>query len=500
MALRTHRKLSLLSVLKVATLTVFISFQVQAEEFCSKYLPLAKDVEAKQQSLSIFGRLIAFPGLKKPMIDIGAKTILTIEDGTLVPFDDPPLDLWNRLLPVLVRWPDGEIWAYSRVRPGLYRFDVAAGAFIPLLIETTFSLRAFAASGTLRRHEDRRQVRSNDGNPPLYAFTGLSRDRLVELTREGVSPVSLPETPGAAGWTPITSKDIGTFLPVKNEIWFRHMDGAKWHRIAQVREVRSLYKQSPFSMFQVHVSETGALWVMLEDRVLVGRLDDPSGWPKLNYQLAGDIFIHEPTGQVLVFANDPLSLDGREKPPLAKTEDALYEARPVSPMIVPGFRTTQQNAGSVPLKSALYHEPSGLTLIAHAKGIAGFNGKMLQNLPGLASDSGETRVLRKVGDRYLIDVMGGGIAEIRENLSLRPINLPEEETGLMNINFSPLLSRFIRQSSSWKRLYTSSDLVDFAPVSGEYEPIRALVGDLPEQSAFLANSAESGYLIQRCSD
>ena len=239
---------------------------------------------------------------------------------------------------------------------------------------------------------------------------------------------------------------------------------------------------------------------MLEDRVLVGRMDDEEGKPVFGYQLAGDIVIHEPTGQVLVFANEPLAQNGREEPPLMSTEDALYEAHPTGPRVVPGYRAAQQrSSGSLPFNSWVFHPPSGLTLIAHANGIAGFDGQMLRDLPALAPQPGTQRVLRRIGGRHVIELMGGGLAEITDDLQLRPISLPEEG-GSIHLDYSALLDHFILRSRTWERVYTSPDLVQFSAVAGAYEPIVGLAGDLPAQKAVFVSSAGSGYLIQACAE
>lgn len=468
----------------------------QADGFCSESLPLAAGVEPALDQLSASAELLVIPGFDRPLIDVGATSILTIEDGRLVPFDDPPLDLWNRLLPVLVRWPDGEVWAYSRVRPQLYRLSPETGAFVPLTLDGLSTLSGFSASGMMRRHADRRQDRYGEGVPPLY---GYADDGLVEITQDGVRPLSLPEAWPAMGWVPIVVPELGTFLPAGSGLWFRRDEGTDWQEVARLEDAQSLYSQSPFEMFEVHRSEEGDLWVMLEDRVLVGRMDDEESAPVFGYQLAGDIVVHEPTGQVLVFANEPLAQNGREEPPLVLTEDALYEARPAGPRIMPGYRAAQQLAGSVPFNSWIFHPPSGLTLIAHANGIAGFDGRTLRDLPALAPEPGMQRILRRIGDRHVIDLMGGGLAAITDELRLRPIPLPEEDE-LVDLDHSALLDRFILRSHEWNRMYTSPDLIRFSAVAGAYEPIVGLAGDLPAQEAVFVNSANSGYLIQACAE
>ncbi|WP_167624002.1 hypothetical protein [Paracoccus sp. AK26] len=492
-----NRASTLVSVAGSLTFMICGAISAEADEFCSKPLPLAEGVQPALGQLAITSELITFPGLDTPMINLGAKTILTVEDGQLVPFNDPPLDLWNRLMPVLVRWTDGEIWAYSRVKAALYRFAPDTGGFVRLPLDQVEGLRGFSASGTKRRHEDRRRDHSNDGVPPLYALAGTG---LLEITQDGVVPLMMPRDWKPGSWTPVTIENIGMFLPAGGEIWFRRDTGTKWRRIARLADVQSLYIQSPFEMFQVHQSASGDLWVMLEDRVLVGRIENDQDATVLDYQLSGEIIIHEPSGQVLVFPNEPLASNGREQPPLVSAEDALYEAHPGNPKIVPGVQIAQQRSGSVPLNSAIFHAPSGLTLIAHEHGVAGYDGKSLRDLPMLAPDDGIKRVLRSIGGRYVVDELGGGLAEISADLQLRPIQMPEDRNSLIDLDYSALLGHFILRSSSWQRMYTSPDLVEFSAVTGNYEAIVGLAGDLPEQGAVLVNSANSAYLIRGCDD
>ena len=470
-----------------------------AKDFCSEPLTIADGVESPKVGFSTFGELITVPGLEKPMIDIGARQILTIEDGVLTPFQGPPLDQWNRLMPVVVRWPDGEVWAYTRVHPALYRLDRDGGAFKQVDLDALDDITGFSASEGLRQHEDRRRDRSHDRRPPLFAFVGSRKERLAEVTRDAVRTLPLPRDWGPGGRSPIVSDELGMFLPAGGAIWFQSITGGDWRKIANLAEVRSLYSQSPFSMFQVQRSDIGDFWILLEDRVLAGRMEDPSEAPVLAYQIAGKIIIHEPDEQVLIFPDEPLRRNGRERPRLISKDDALYELDPTGPKGVPGDRIVLQRSGKIPFHSFVFHEPSGATLIAHSNGVAAYDGTSVRDLPAMATEGDHLQILRKIGDRYLLDIIGSGFSEIANDFSLRPIQLPETGRSV-TVDHSPKIGRFLVHSRNWKRIYTSEDLIDFTPVAGEYDAIIDVVGDLPGSDGVMTIGVDSAYTIRPCTD
>jgi hypothetical protein len=73
---------------------------------------------------------------------------------------------------------------------------------------------------------------------------------------------------------PIDFDGLGEFANVRGRIWFRTGSNAPWEQVARIKDLLSLYIQSPFEIFDILFDEdSGRLLLLLEDRVLVGSFD-----------------------------------------------------------------------------------------------------------------------------------------------------------------------------------------------------------------------------------
>ncbi|MBA4490312.1 hypothetical protein [Paracoccus sp. S1E-3] len=465
-------------------------------------MPVSGDyIRGSSGLASGFEPSVIIPGFAWPLIDLNGNSILTLKDGMLVPMMDPPLDQRNKLQPQVVTWPDGEIWAYDRITPRMSRLVPEAGIFEGLGIEVPNDLTGYSASEPVSPFDDRAVSHRNVLTPPVYAYVGKLKDKLVEITQQGaLRPVVLPpDWSAGTGWPPVVAEGIGTFLRGQDEIWFRRDTDAPWMQIARIQNPRGLMTQKPFERLQVIGNHAGDLWLLLADRVLVGHMgaDDPA--PVFDYQLPGDVMFHRPTRQVLVFPDQPLSQGWLDRPRRQRVTATHHEARRGAPVPLRGDQIAPRRVGGVQLSYSLAHAPSGQTLITHEDGLAAYDGQMLRDLPQFAV-SGDTAVyISQVGNKYLASFVPGDAYEIMPDLQLRPIDLPQD-VPMEDIFYSQALQRYVLYAYGWDRIYTSTDLVTFQPVSGDYDPIRGISGDLPAQQGVLTHSDARAYLVTACSD
>ncbi len=402
---------------------------------------------------------------------------------------------WNRRFPTIISQNDDTIWAYTNVRPALFQLDAETGAFVRHLISDTPGLRGFSHPDWRREHEDRTINRRNRGDGPIYAYVG---DKLFKIVAGELEEATVPPTWSAGDSVPIDFPGVGVFAHVKGQIWFRRNDAQEWHMIASIKDLLSLYSQSPFSIFQVrYEEETDNIWIMLEDRVMVGRLDQDSVAPVLDYQFAGDVVLHPPSGKVLAWAGEALTDQRNASPRQISGSAGLWEMSAGAPTRVPGFQAQPRLVNTVPLLSTLFHDPTQTTIVSHAGGFAAFDGETLRDIAELTPEGDRKPFLRKVAGRYFMRSWDS-LAEITDDLDLRSISLPQSVEQRVELSFSPKLETFFLQSAGWETVYTSTDLVSFHEVQGDGTTIIGVIGEMPGEAAMLANSKHQVLLIQYC--
>ncbi len=468
-----------------------------AQQLCLKPLPVDRSVEVSEFGLPSMSKLLNAPGFDQPFLDfgMGSDTILTVADGKLRDFTEAPMSSWNRLFPTIISQNGDTTWAYTNVRPALFLLDPETRTFVRHPISDTPGLRGFSHPDWRREHEDRTIDRRNQGDGPIYAYVG---DKLFKIVAGELEEATVPPTWTASDSVPIDFPGVGVFAHVKGQIWFRRSDAREWDKIASIRDLRSLYAQSPFSIFQAHYDEkTGEIWVMLEDRVMVGRFDQDDTAPVLDYQFAGDVVLHPPSGKILVWSGEPLTSKWFEQPKPYQGGPGLWEMSPGAPKRVPGFQAQPRLSGTVPLPSTSFHAPSQTTIVSHADGFAAFDGEVLRDLVELAPEGDRKLFLRKVAGRNFMSSWDW-LAEITDDLDLRPIPLPQPVEQRVELLFSPKLKTFILHSAGWETVFTSTDLVTFHEVQGDAAMIIGVIGEMPGEAAVLAKSKHQVFLIQYC--
>ncbi len=464
-----------------------------ANEACISPVAMSPDITLPNTGIDRTSEVQVIEGYERPFIETFGAPILTIANRKLLVFDEPPLDQWSRLPPKVVTSSDGVTFAYSMVKPALYRLDKGAGQFIREPASDTPGLVRFAHSGWRRQHGDRTSTTGRDG--PIFAEI---EDGLAMFNDGKLERFSLPRDWRRSGSVPVHVPDVGWFLSVDGKIYFRRFDQTEWHNVSKIRDLRSVYGESPFDIFQVsYQDDTGIIRLMLFDRVMVGRFRPEDAFPKFDYQFSGQVVVHQPTGQVLVWSGEPRTQDNFDRPKKHPGEPGLWEMTPGSPTPVGGFAAKPRMAGRANVSPSTFHRGSGFTIIGHEDGFASFDGSRLHNLPQLGFKAARKAFLFQVGERTILKAYGW-LAEIMDNLDMRSISLPVRQPGSFGLTYSPGLGRYFLTCDACSSVYVSDDLATFQPVRGKSEPIVALPGDMPNGKAMIALSKRHAYLIERC--
>lgn len=464
-----------------------------ASEFCISPVATSLTLLLPDTGIARTSKVQVIEGYERPFIETFGAPILTIANRKLLVFDEPPLDRWNRLPPQVVTSSDGVTFAYSMVKPALYRLDKGAGQFIREPVSDTPGLVRFAHSGWRRQHGDRTSTTGRDG--PIFAET---EDGLAMFNDDMLEKFSLPSDWRRSGSVPVHVPNVGWFLPVNGTVHFRRFDQTEWHVVSKIRDLRSLYGESPFDIFQVrYQADTSMIWLMLFDRVMVGSFRPEDAFPKFEYQFSGKVVIHQPTGQILVWSGEPRTRDNFERPKKYPGEPGLWEMTPGSPTPVRGFAVKPRMAGRATISPSTFHRGSGFTIIGHEYGFASFDGSHLRDLPHLGSKAAHKAFLFRVGDRTIVKAYGW-LAEVMDNLEVRSISLPIDQPGSFRLAYSPGLGRYFLTCDNCESVYVSDDLITFQPVKGTSDRIVALPGDMPNGKAMIALSKKQAYLIERC--
>ncbi len=465
-----------------------------ANEACISPVAMSPDITLPNAGIARTSEVQVIEGYDSPFIKTGGAPILTIANRKLLVFDEPPLDQWNRLPPQVVRSSDGVTFAYSMVKPALYRLDKGARQFIREPVSDTPGLVRFAHSGWRRQHGDRTSITGRNG--PIFAET---EDGLAMFNDGILEKFSLPSDWRRSGAVPVHVPNVGWFLPVNGTVYFRRFDQAEWQIVSKIRDLRSVYGESPFDILQVrYQADTGIIWLMLFDRVMVGSFRPEDAFPKFDYQFSGNVVVHQPTGQVLVWSGEPRTQDNFDQPKKYPGAPGLWEMTPGSPTTVGGFAAKPRMAGRANVSPSTFHRGSGFTIIGHEDGFASFDGSRLHNLPQLGSKAARKAFLYQVNDRTIVKAYGW-LAEVMDNLDVRPISLPVEQPGSIGLTYSPGLGRYFLRCDNCSSVYVSDDLITFQPVKGTSDPIVALPGDMPNGKAMIALSKRHAYLIEHCS-
>ncbi|SDG50763.1 hypothetical protein SAMN04488117_1263 [Celeribacter baekdonensis] len=473
--------------------------ELHAEEFCA--VPLAVGGGVSTEHWGSQTEVLTVPGFANSFIKLGRNDILTIKDGALTVFDGPPLSNWNRLMPKIIIDRQGETWAYTTIRnPALFRLT-ASGEFERHGFSNLSDLDALTDPDWRRTHSDRTDRRRLARDGPLFAVKSGDLYRIV-----GTLPTKVKMPPG---WDPRMSAPIdfdglGEFANVGGRIWFRTGSNPSWEQVARIKDLQSLYSQSPFAMFDVSFDDdSGRLLLLLEDRALVGRFDADLKKPVFDYQFSGDIVLHPASGRVLVWAREPLTQGWRDAPTRFTEEEGLWEMSPEVPTKVSGFQAKARRvSGGIPFMSFVFHEPSGLTLTSHSHGFAAYDGINLFDLPELQTRQrgvDDTRRLRKIGNSYFAK-SHETLVKIQPDLSVLEIVLPEPVERLWDIVFSDALGSYFLFSSGWENTYSTKDFVTFSAVRNAPLGIRSLSGDVASANGLLGNSDSDTFLIQFCGE
>ena len=482
------------SIAFLSAVALLVSIQgTVANEVCISPVAMSPDFTLPNTGIARTSEIQVIEGYDRPFIEIFGAPILTIANRKLLVFDEPPIDRWNRLPPQVVTSSDGVTFAYSMVKPALYRLDTGAGQFIRESVSDTPGLVRFAHSGWRRQHGDRTSTKGRDG--PIFAET----DDSLAMFNDGIlEKFSLPSDWRRSGSVPVHVPDVGWFLPVDGTVHFRRFDQTEWHIVSKIRDLRSVYGESPFDIFQVrYQADTSMIWLMLFDRVMVGRFRPEDAFPKFDYQFSGKVVVHQPTGQVLVWSGKPRTKDNFDRPKKYPGAPGLWEMTPGSPTPVRGFAAKPRMAGRVHVSTSTFHRGSGFTIIGHEDGFASFDGSRLRDLPQLGFKAAHKAFLYQVNDRTIVEAYGW-LAEVMDNLDVRSISLPVDQPGSIGLTYSPGLGRYFLKCDNCSSVYVSDDLATFQPVRGTSEPIIALPGDMPNGKAMIALSKRHAYLIERC--
>lgn len=478
---------------------------VIADELCALPVKLFEDIKLPKNGLSAQAEIKTVNGFDRPFIKNAGSglPILTISNNKLQTFNDPPLDQWNRLMPTFVYGSDKKVWDFNSVKSDLYFLDRSKRQFIRSPLSDLNDNIQFMRTDKSIRHEDRSL--HHDSKEPFIALTKKG----LTIIKNG-KPIELPPPPN---WkqndgAPFYISDVGWFMPVKEQswsrtfktIWFRNFQSEKWHAIAEFRILKGVMAQSPFQFFQVrHSKETGAIWILLEDRVLVGRINKNSQIPTMDYQFAGDIIIHQPNERVLVYSGKPIIQKQSDQPEWYNAKQGLWEMTSGGPTRVKGF-SAKERAGSfkIPLLEHSFHTASGLTLIGHSTGFASFDGTLLKDLPQLATDKLGIIYLEPMGNK-LIARKHDWFGEVIDELNVRPITIPNvEKPNRLRLAYSSGLGQYFLFCEACKNVFYSKDLTKFNLVKGIDMPISSILGDMPSGKASVLFTKSNPYLIEYC--
>lgn len=466
------------------------------QEHCIVELPVSDDIVPGQYGFSRFSRAVIVPGFQYPFIDLEASKVATIVDGKLVPFSLPPLDQSNSAMPELISQEDGTILAYNRVDRRFYALTPNSEAFRPLDlkgIEEIQNAIAYASLPALTQHSE-----ASHGAPRLYGFRNEPLKQLVHITHSAISPVEMPEMWRHIEFPPAFIPGIGYFAEAQGAMMFRRGEDTEWAEISRYANVIGLMANRPMQTLYAHLSNDGTFFLRLSDRVLVGRISEAEDRPDIVYQAAGKQVFHEPTGQVLVFPDEPYGVKwARNRPRLARMEAVLHELRSGSPMIPNGDQIGQQMLGTVPFHQWIYHPESERTLIAHRLGVASFDGDKVADLAEFSQFSKYMKTFDRVGPKIIMHAIGSGYYEITAELKPREIAVPEK-SGSIAIEYSAVLNRYIASSSSWSTVYLSHDLERFYPVNGAVEGVVRYAGDFGGDGSAVLVARGGVYSVQMC--
>lgn len=472
------------------------SSQISELGHCVVELPISEDVVPGRYGFSLFSRAVTVPGFEYPFIDLDASAIATFVDDKLVPFSFPPLDQSNAAMPELVRQQDGSILGYNRVEGGFYILSPKTGTFRPLNLtglDEIQSVTAYASLQAKAKHSE-----PSHGSPRMYGFLGQQLERLALITDTAMTPVDLPERWRPGGFPPAYIPGLGFFVEAQGTMMFRRSEDAEWTEISQYTNVIGLMANRPMQSLHAHLSDNETFFLRLSDRVLVGRFDEAEDRPEIVYQAAGKQIVHEPTGQVLIFPDEPYGSNwARNRPALANMKPVLHELQSHMPLIPDGDRIEQQFSGTVPFHQWMYHPESERTLIAHRLGVAAFDGDRVVDLEIFSQFSKFTKVFQRVGPKIIMHAIGRGFFEITHDLETREIFLPASG-GSIGIEYSASLDSFIARSSSWTKVYLSHDLRSFHPANGDVEGIVSYIGDFFSGLGAILVARDAVYAVQAC--
>lgn len=470
--------------------------QASEQGHCVVELPVSEDIVPGRHGFSIFSRAVTVPGFEYPFIDLDASAIATLVDGKLVPFSFPPLDQSNAAMPKLVIQEDGSILGYNRVQGGFYILSPNTGTFRSLDLtglDEIQSVTAYASLQAKAKHSE-----PSHGSPRMYGFLGQRLERLAEITDTAIAPVDLPERWRPGGYPPAYIPGIGFFVEAQGTMMFRQSVDAEWTEISQYANVIGLMANRPMQRLHAHLSEDGTFFLRLSDRVLVGQFNEEEDRPNIVYQAAGKQIVHEPTGQVLIFPDEPFGSGwARNRPGLASMEPALHELQNNMPMIPDGDRIEQQRSGTVPFHQWMYLPEREQTLIAHRLCVAAFDGERVVDLESFSQFSEFMKVFHRVGEKIVMHAIGRGFFEITDDLEPLEIFLPESG-GSISIDYSAALDRYIARSSYWSTIYLSDDLRSFYPVNGDVAGIVSYIGDFSNVLGAVLVARGGVYAVRVC--
>lgn len=472
---------------------------LHAEEFC--VVPLAVNNSVSKEYWGPHTKVLTVPGFANPFIELGRNKILTIKDRALTEFEGPPLSNWNRLMPNIIIDQQGETWAYTTIRePALFRLT-ANGEFERHGVSNLSDLDGLSDPDWRRSHSDRRDRRWLDRDGPIFAWKSGELYKVVGTQAKKV------QTP--PGWkqgmsVPIDINGLGEFTHVSGKIWFRTGSERSWQHVARIKDLLSLYSQSPFSIFDVIFDEdTGRLLLLLEDRALVGRFDADLQQPIFDYQFSGDIVLDQASGKVLVWAGEPLTQSRVDEPKLITENEGLWEMTPGTPDRVAGFQALARRiGGGIPYMSFVFHEPSGLTLTSHSHGFAAYDGESLIDLPewreGQSAAGNGLRLIKNGNSYFAKDHQT--LLKIEPDLSAAEVVLPETVERLWDVVFSEALDSYFLFSSTWENTYSTKDFITFSVVRGAPAGVRSLSGNVSSENGLFGNSNSDAFLVQFCEE
>lgn len=472
---------------------------LRAEEFCA--VPLAVSNLVSKENWGSQTEVLIVPEFANSFIKLGRNKILTLKDRTLTEFKGPPLSSWNRLMPNIIIDQQGETWAYTTIRePALFRLT-ADGEFERHGLSNISDLDGLSDPDWRREHSDRTDRRRLDRDGPIFAV------KSGELYRISGTLATKVQTP--PGWAsrmsvPIDIDGLGDFAPVDGRIWFRNDSKSSWRQVARIKDLLSLYSQSPFSIFDVvFIEDTGRVLLLLEDRALVGHFDTDLQYPIFDYQFSGDTVLDQASGKVLVWAGEPLTQSRVGAPKLIIESEGLWEMSPGTPTRVAGFQAlARRTFGEVPYMSFVFHEPSGLTLTSHSNGFAAYDGESLIDLSewreGRPSATGNLR-LTKIGNAYFAKDHQT-LLKIESDLSAAEVVLPETVEWLWDVVFSEVLGSYFLFSPAWENTYSTKDFIAFSIVKDAPVGIRSLSGDVASAHGLFGHSDRDAFVVQFCEE